>query len=184
MVTFSRVYLARLRRRPADALAALAASRYAISEDDMLYAPHSLLRGMAYSTLGDSTRARTQYDAARAMMEDSVAAHPDDPRLHIALGMALAGLGLREDAMRAAQRAMTLAPMSADIVRATCFMGGAAEIFAALGENTAAIALLSQLLGMPAGREASVPLLRVDPAYDRLRGDPRFERMLERYDTR
>jgi hypothetical protein len=31
---------------------------------------------------------------------------------------------------------------------------------------------------MPAGREASVPLLRV---FDRLRGDPRFQRMLERY---
>jgi tetratricopeptide (TPR) repeat protein len=184
MVTYSRVYVARLRRRPADALAALAASRYVVSEDEMLYAPHSLLRGMAYGGLGDSTRARAQFDTARVMMEDSVAAHPDDPRLHIALGMALAGLGRREDAIRAAQRAMALAPISADIIRATCFMGGAAEIFAALGENAAAIQLLDRLLQMPAGREASVPLLRVDPAYDRLRGDPRFERMLERYSTR
>jgi len=184
MVTYSRVYVARLRRRPADAIAALAASRYAVSEDEFIYAPHSLLRGMAYRELGDSARARAQFDTARVMMEDSVAAHPDDPRLHIALGMALAGLGRREDAIGAAQRAMALAPTSADIIRATCFMGGAAEIFAALGENAAAIQLLDQLLQMPAGREASVPLLRVDPAYDRLRGDPRFEHMLERYSTK
>jgi hypothetical protein len=95
--------------------------------------------------------------------------------------MALAGLGRREDAIRAAQRAMALAPISADIVRATCFMGGAAEIFAFLGENVTAIDLLDRLLQMPAGREASVPLLRADPAYDRLRGDPRFESMLKRY---
>jgi hypothetical protein len=60
-------------------------------------------------------------------------------------------------------------------------MGGAAEIFAALGEADAAIPLLDRLLQMPAGREASVPLLRADPAYDRLRGDPRFEQMLRRY---
>ena len=76
---------------------------------------------------------------------------------------------------------MELAPISADIARATCFMGGAAEIFAYLGENDAAIRLLDQLLRMPAGREASVPLLRVDPAYDRLRDDPRFQQMLRRY---
>jgi serine/threonine-protein kinase len=49
------------------------------------------------------------------------------------------------------------------------------------GANDAAIGLLEQLLQMPAGREASVPLLRVDPAYDRLRDDPRFQRMLERH---
>jgi tetratricopeptide (TPR) repeat protein len=181
MATFARVYVARLRRRPADAVAALDASRQAVSEDDMIFRPHSLLRGMAYIDMGDSTLARTHFDTARAMMEDSVTAHPRDPRLHIALGMALAGLGRREDAIRAAQRAMALAPISADIVRATCFMGGAAEIFAYLGENDEALRLLDRLLQMPAGREASVPLLRADPAYDRLRDDPRFEQMLRRY---
>ena len=129
-------------------------------------------------------RARAQFDSARAMLEDSVAAHPTDARLHVALGMAFAGLGRRDDAIRAARQAMALAPLAADVVRATCFMGGAAEIFASIGENGAAIELLDRLLRLPAGREASVPLLRVDPAYDRLRGDPRFARMLQRYATR
>ncbi len=183
MATWARVYVARLRRRPMDQVAALAASRHTVSEDDITYRPHSLLRGMAYDVTGDSAIARAHYDTARAMMEDSVAVHPNDPRLYIALGMSLAGLGRREDAIRAAQRAMALAPMSADIARATCFMGGAAEIFAFLGENDSAISLLDRLLQMPAGREASVPLLRVDPAYDRLRNDPRFEEMLQRYTT-
>ena len=67
------------------------------------------------------------------------------------------------------------------IANAARAMGGAAEIFAFLGEKDAAIRLLDRLLEMPAGREASVPLLRVDPAYDRLRGDPRFEQMLQRH---
>jgi tetratricopeptide (TPR) repeat protein len=183
MATFARVYVARLRRRPADAVAALAASRQTVSEDEMVYRPHSLLRGMAYDAAGDPATARAHYDTARAMMEDSVTAHPNDPRLYIALGMSLAGLGRREDAISSARQAMALAPISADIARATCFMGGAAEILAFLGEKDAAIRLLDRLLQMPAGREASVPLLRVDPAYDRLRDDPRFEQMLQRYAT-
>lgn len=62
-------------------------------------------------------------------------------------------------------------------------MGGAAEIYAFLGENDSAIRLLDRLLQLPAGREASVPLLRVDPAYDRLRNDPRFEKLLQRHVT-
>jgi hypothetical protein len=37
------------------------------------------------------------------------------------------------------------------------------------------------MLGMPAGREISVPLLRVDPTYDPIRTDPRFEQLLARY---
>ena len=137
----------------------------------------------AQHDLGDATRAAAEFDTARVMMEDSVAAHPNDPRLHIALGMALAGAGRRSDAIRAAERAMELAPISVDIVRATCFMGGAAEIYAWVGENDSALRLLDQLLRLPAGREASVPLLRIDPAYDRLRDDPRFEQMLQRYAT-
>lgn len=179
MATFARVTLARLQRRPADALAALDASQHTVSEDDMLFRPHSLLRAMAYSDAGDSTRARVYYDSARVMLQDSVAAYPSDPRLQVALGMSLGGLGLRADAIRAAHRAMELAPISSGVESATCFMGGAAEIFASIGENDAALRLLEQLLQMPAGREASVPLLRVDPAFDRLRDDPRFQRMLE-----
>jgi len=41
--------------------------------------------------------------------------------------------------------------------------------------------LLDTLLSMPAGREASVALLRADPTWDPIRGDARFEAMLERH---
>ncbi|MEO7219842.1 MAG: serine/threonine-protein kinase [Gemmatimonadaceae bacterium] len=183
ITTFARVYLAQFERRPAEVVTVLAASRHSVSEDFMIYRPHSLLRAAAYAAAGDPARARSNFDSARIFLQDSVVAHPDDFRLHVALGMALAGLGQKDGAIRAAQRAMDLKPLSADVVRATCSMGGAAEIFAALGENDAAIRLLDRLLRLPAGREASVPLLRRDPAYDRLRDDPRFQRMLERYST-
>lgn len=181
MGTFARVSLARLQRNPQRILSALAASRSTVSEDDMLFRPHSLLRAFAYSSLGEVARAAVNYDSARVMLEDSIKVNPGDFRLHIALGFAMSGLNRKEEAVRAAQRAMALAPVSANVVTATCAMGSAAEILAAVGENGMAIELLDRLLSMPAGREASVPFLRVDPAYDPLRSDPRFEAMLKKY---
>ncbi|HEY0674273.1 MAG TPA: tetratricopeptide repeat protein, partial [Longimicrobiales bacterium] len=181
MVTFARVVVARFQRRPQDALTALAASKHEVSEDDMLLRPRTLLRAWAYEEMDSLAQARVNYDSARVMLENRLQQHPADPRLHIAQAFALAGLGQKAAAIRAAEQAMALAPQSANIVAATCHMGAAAEVFSYLGENERAINLLDQLLRLPAGREASVPLFRVDPAYDRLRADPRFQELLQRY---
>jgi hypothetical protein len=72
-------------------------------------------------------------------------------------------------------------PVSVNAVNATAFMGGAVEIYAQLGEADAALELIELLLAMPAGREISVPLLRLDPTFDPLRRDPRFEALLARF---
>jgi hypothetical protein len=76
---------------------------------------------------------------------------------------------------------MALVPLTEDNPVATAAMGGAAEVFAQLGENDAALELLELLLTIPAGREVSVPLLRIDPRFDPLRSDPRFDRLIERF---
>jgi hypothetical protein len=61
-------------------------------------------------------------------------------------------------------------------------MKGAAEILAQIPQyRGAAIDLLDRLMQMPAGREASVPLLRIDPAWKPLRNEPEFQRLLARY---
>jgi transposase len=62
-------------------------------------------------------------------------------------------------------------------------MGGALEIYARLGEADAAFNLIELLLSVPAGRELSVPLLRVDPIFDKLRSDPRYNALISRFAT-
>jgi hypothetical protein len=83
--------------------------------------------------------------------------------------------------MREALTATELVPVSGNSSGATAQMGGAAEIYTQLGEADAALEIIELLLSMPAGREISVPLLRLDPAYDSLRSDPRFESLLARF---
>jgi hypothetical protein len=105
--------------------------------------------------------------------------------MHVALGLAYAGLHRRADAMREARTATQLGTqlgaVSNGIDVETAFMGGAVEIFARLGEADAALELIELLLTMPAGREISVPLLRLDPTFDPLRSDPRFEALMVRF---
>ncbi len=171
----------RIRGRHAEALASLDSARCVICGDRLLYRPVSLLRAQTLERMGDLTRARSAYLAARTMLEDSVAVHPRDPGMRIALGLAYAGLHRRVDAMREARTATDLVPVSDDSPDATAFMGGAIEIYAQLGETDAALELIELLLTMPAGREVSVPLLRLDPTFDPLRSDPRFEALLIRF---
>jgi hypothetical protein len=52
-----------------------------------------------------------------------------------------------------------------------------AELLADLGETDAALALIARLLREPSG--LTVPMLRVDPVWDNLRADPRFQALLD-----
>ncbi len=53
-----------------------------------------------------------------------------------------------------------------------------ARILAGIGDADAAVEQLAYFLSVPSA--VSVPLLRVDPTWDPLRGNPRFQRLLER----
>jgi TolB-like protein len=193
MGTLARYMAARVERHHSEALAVLNASDHDVSFDMYTYRPLTLLRAQTYDALGDHVRARSNYEAARVLLVDSIAAHPEVDldysmatpvaRMRIALGLAYAGLGRKQEAAVEARRAMELAPLSTNIQSATAAMAGAAEVFTQAGDTNTALRLLELLLGMPAGREISVPLLRKDPAYDPLRGDPRFERLLTRFST-
>jgi tetratricopeptide (TPR) repeat protein len=170
-----------IRRRHAEALASLDSVRLTIIGDNLVYRPVSLLRGQTLERMGDAARSRAAYETARILLEDSVRANPRHPGMRVALALTYAGLHRRAEAVREARTATELAPVSANSPLATAVMGGAVEIYAQLGEVDDALELIELLLAMPAGREISVPLLRLDPTFDTLRRDPRFELLLNRF---
>ncbi len=181
MATYARYTVFSVQRRYADGIAMLDGPHSELSPDGFGYQPTSLMRARLYDAQGDRARARSGYAAARAGLQNSLRAHPDNPFIRVALGLAYAGLGQSTDAVREARRALALAPIARGSDVAQVVMGSAVEVFAEAGQNDAALELLELLFSMPAGREASVPLLRAWPGYDPLRSDPRFEQLLVRY---
>jgi serine/threonine-protein kinase len=58
-----------------------------------------------------------------------------------------------------------------------------AEVDVMLGDNDAAITALDKALAASTGRSVSVPLLKLDPMWDPIRNDPRFQALLEKYSS-
>jgi eukaryotic-like serine/threonine-protein kinase len=181
MATWARYTVLRTQRKYPEGLSMLNRAPSELSRDGYVYQPKSLMRAEMYHGLGNSQLARAQYEAARRTLADSAAAHPDDPSIHSALGLANAALGRKEEAIREARRAMEIVPVSRDSPGATAFMGLAVEVFARAGEFDPAFELLELLLAMPSGREVTISFLRVWPGFDPLRSDPRFEKLIERF---
>ena len=87
-------------------------------------------------------------------------------------------LGLDADAIRAARRGVELLPISKDAYFGVYQMDGLAEIDAHAGAPDEALALIAQLLALPAGQSMSVERLKRDPVWDPLRKDPRFQKLI------
>jgi TolB-like protein/Tfp pilus assembly protein PilF len=135
--------------------------------------PKVLLEAHAYRYLGQKERARQLYEEARRLLTEEVALNDEDPRLQSSLGIALAGLGRREEAMAAAGRAVELSPVSKDAVSGPHRLVDLARISAMLGMDQTALDQIVVVLGMPA--PLSVATLRTDPIWDPLRDNTRFQ---------
>jgi serine/threonine-protein kinase len=181
MATFARYTAIRVERRFADGLAMLDESPSELSRDGLVYHPKALMRAEMYHGLGDRERAAAEYEVARATLTRDLAANPTNPSIRAALALAYAGLGRREEAVAEAKAAITAVPLSRGSTSTTAFMGLAAEVYARVGKHDAAFEMIELLLSMPAGREVTIPFLRVWPGFDPLRADPRFEQVLERF---
>jgi serine/threonine protein kinase/tetratricopeptide (TPR) repeat protein len=133
--------------------------------------------GSAYLQLKKPELARTSFDIARKQFETELRKRPDDNDLHAALGIAYAGLGRKEEAIREGKRAVELLPVSKDAMWGPEMTANLAVIYVMVGEQNAALDQIEYLLSIPSN--LSVPLLRIDPQWDPLRNHPRFQKLLE-----
>lgn len=159
------------------ALEVLEVSEEEVFETQLYFLPKPLVRARILDFMGRSTVARASYDSARVFLEGRLVEEPEDPRLHSALGLALAGLERKADAIRAGEQAMKLLPMSREAWRGGNRVIDHARILTRVGEAEAAIDRLERMLSVPS--ELSITGLRLDPAWDPLRDHPRFKALLE-----
>ena len=140
------------------------------------------LVGFARRAHHDETGARTALLKAKDLLEGQLKQSPDSPDLRIQLAKVLAYLGEKDAALTEARHATEILPESKDAFGGPDITAGVAEVCGIVGENSRAIELLDGLLGRPSA--VTVPILRLSPAWDPLRGDPRFQALLDKYSAK
>ncbi len=136
----------------------------------------SIFIGMLHHFLNDDAAARAAFLRAKTLAEVELQEKPDSWDAHIHRGYALAYLGDKAGAAQEAELAMTTLPESKDAFNGPDVTEAAAKIYAAIGEIDRAIDLVSGLLQRPAS--LTVAMLKLDPEWDPLRNDPRFQKLV------
>jgi eukaryotic-like serine/threonine-protein kinase len=131
----------------------------------------------AYALQDDGARARAYADSARAALEAQLRAAPDNAQLHSLLGVALAYLGRKDDAIREGRRGVELGPVSRSAFTGPYLVHQLARTYILVGEPEQALEQLEVLLKIP--YYLSPGWLRIDPAFDPLRKNPRFQKLAE-----
>ena len=178
LATWSHLYVNYLDRDYAAALEVLSHSHVEFFE--YTGQPRTLFMAMCFAAMGESDRAQAAADSARRDLEARLGERPDAPELHSSLSWAHAYLGHREDAIREAQRAVQLMPISRDAVDGPYWAWNLGTIYAWFGEVDAAVEQFDRYLSVPAPE--SVRFLLLQPEIDRVRDHPRFRALVEKYE--
>ncbi|HKT58925.1 MAG TPA: tetratricopeptide repeat protein, partial [Gemmatimonadales bacterium] len=127
-----------------------------------------------YWLRGDRARARIYADSARQVIESKLAAQ-EDAQLRVLLSNALAYLGHRDEALRDGERAVTELPVSKDAFTGAYIQHQLVRTYLLVGQPEKALDQLEPLLRIP--YYLSPDWLRIDPMFDPLRKNPRFQKL-------
>jgi TolB-like protein/Tfp pilus assembly protein PilF len=143
--------------------------------------------GVVARLKGDNVAARAAFTNVRSDLEEAMRVHPDDipatEMMHLLshLGLIDAALGRKEEALSGGRRAVELVPVAEEAMFGSYNNEGRiktnfAMICAWLGETDLALEQLNAVAKIPGG--PSYGVLRLNPMWDLLRGDPRFEKIV------
>jgi TolB-like protein/Flp pilus assembly protein TadD len=179
-LTSARIWLLSLQRKFSDALQVLQQFRgETLANPSNAACPKAFLEGVLYLNLGDRAKAQAAFDRARTLSEQLLRESPDDAARHAQYGAILAGLDQKQEAINEGKRAVELLPESQDAFDGPLITASLAEICTWVGEHDEAFRLLDHLLQTPNG--PTVPVLKLDPVWDPLRKDPRFQALIDKY---
>jgi serine/threonine-protein kinase len=180
LVTSARIWVLMLQRKFAEALQVLQQFR----GETLIYpergaCPRAFLEGTLYLYQGNREKAYAAFEQARVEAERLVRDAPDDSARHAQLGAVLAALGKKEEAINEGNKAVQLLPESEDAFDGPQRTTALAEIYAQVGEHDEAVRLVDHLLKVPNG--PTVSELKLDPVWDPLRKDSRFQALIDKY---
>ena len=136
----------------------------------------SLCLIQAYALRGDAANVRKYAEEARKAFEEQLHATPRDPQRRGLLGLALAYLGRKEEALREVERSVTLLPVTQNAYLGAYLQHVRARVYILVGEQEKAVDQLELLLKIP--YILAPGWLRIDPTFDPLRKNPRFQKLV------
>jgi len=139
--------------------------------------------GWAQEVAGDHAAAQKSWQQARAELEPFLKEQPENFNLLGAFALTNMGLGDKAAAFKFTEQAMAVMPIEKDAVSGPAPIQVLAAVAAQMGEPDRAIAALRKLLSIPVLTDTAAPLtsalLRLDPTFDPLRNDLRFQKLCE-----
>jgi hypothetical protein len=138
--------------------------------------PHAWYEGLLVKLRQDTPAARPAFMAARSETEKIVRTQPGNERAQSVLALIDAELGEKDKAIQEGRAACNMLPRSRDARDGVYLMNNLARIYALTGEKDLALEQLDLVSKIPCG--PSYGGLRLDPEWDSLRGDPRFEKIV------
>ena len=148
-----------------------------VSDIERFFNPFFLV--LAQENAGDIVGARATAQQMLRPLEPLSEKDPDNPNFAQALSLIHAVLGQKDAAIKEAERAITLLPSGKDAVDGPRAEENLAFVEVLIGEKNRAIQRLQHLLQIPYNNCLTPALLRLNPQWDPLHGDPRFQKLCE-----
>ncbi len=158
--------------KPEEALARIENYPEAVLVMQHVYLPVELVQGMLLEATGRELEGRAMLQEALILLRREAEKNPTDERMILGLGLALAYLGDRDEAIEMAERALAMMPRQRDALRWSDVAYCAAEIFARVGDDRRALDTMAKILSSPTPYRGT--WWTHNPAFTNLRHHPRF----------